>query len=272
MEDFRVTILGCGGAGGVPSISAGWGACDPTNPLNRRRRASILLQWRGAGQVDRYLLVDASPDFREQILSVGIRRLDALVVTHAHADHVHGLDDLREINRSMGGPLDLWAREEDLDVLEQKFGYCFTPLAPGATTVYKPILNKRILNPGEMVRPIEGDDLELLPFTQDHGWATTIGLRFGPFAYSTDVVGLDNAAFEALKGVDTWVVDCFGPDKHPTHAHVELVLEWLERVKPRQAILTHMGPGLDYRELSARLPCHVRPAFDGMVILPNAGD
>jgi phosphoribosyl 1,2-cyclic phosphate phosphodiesterase len=194
------------------------------------------------------------------------------VVTHAHADHIHGLDDLREINRAMGGPLDLWAREEDLEDLEERFGYCFTPLPPEATSVYKPILNKRILKPSEVVRPIEGDDLELLPFSQDHGWGTTLGLRFGPFAYSTDVVRLDEAAFEALQGVDTWVVDCFATNKHPTHAHIELALEWIDRVKPRQAILTHMGPSLDYGALSARLPCHTRPAYDGMVILPMAGD
>ncbi|MCF8480113.1 MAG: MBL fold metallo-hydrolase [Rhodospirillum sp.] len=269
---MRVTILGCGGSGGVPAVSTGWGACDPTNPLNRRRRASILLQWRDSGLLERSLLVDASPDFREQSLSVGLRRLDALVVTHAHADHIHGLDDLREINRLMGGPLDLWARKEDLEVLEDRFGYCFTPLVPEATSIYKPILTKRMLEAGQSVRPVDGDGLEMFPFTQDHGWGTTLGLRFGAFAYSTDVVRLNEAAFEVLKGVDTWVVDCFSSGKHPTHAHVDLVLEWIDRVKPRQTILTHMGPGLDYEALRTRLPSHTRPAYDGMVLLPDSGN
>jgi phosphoribosyl 1,2-cyclic phosphate phosphodiesterase len=265
LNGLEAVILGCGPAGGVPSIAHGWGACDPNNPLNRRRRPSLLVRATTDEREARFL-VDASPDFREQALGAGIRALDAVFITHVHADHTHGIDDLRDVNRVMKAAIDLWARPEDLAELDGRFGYCFTPLAPEATSIYKPLLVPRALEPGRAVRPVDGLDLEVVGFTQGHGWSTTLGLRFGPLAYSTDAVTLDAAAFAALEGVDTWIVDCFTTHPHPTHAHLELVLGWIERVKPRRAILTHMGPGLDHGTLRGLLPDHVEPAHDGMVI------
>ncbi|ABC22499.1 MBL fold metallo-hydrolase [Rhodospirillum rubrum] len=260
---MRIRILGCGGAAGVPAIAAGWGACDPGEPRNRRLRPSILIEEDGEGGAPPHrLLVDASPDLRQQLLGAGVRALDGVVITHAHADHTHGIDDLREINRAMGRSLDLWATAEVLGDLCQRFDYCFTALAAEATSIYKPmIVPREITTPSFTIGAFP-----LRTFPQSHGWGETLGLRIGAFAYSTDVVALDEAAFAALAGIDTWIVDCFALQPHPTHAHLDKTLAWIERLKPRQAILTHMGPGLDYRATLDRLPPGVVPAHDGMII------
>lgn len=257
---MRVTILGCGAAGGVPAISSGWGACDPANPRNRRRRPSILVE-----EGDCRLLVDATPDLRDQLLDVGVRTLSAVIITHAHADHMHGIDDLREVNRAIGGPLDLWAYPDVLADLYTRFGYCFAPADPAATSIYKPLLRARpiALETGRGFAP---GGLPAIGFRQDHGGLASLGLRIGPLAYSTDVVRLDDAALAVLDGVETWIVDCFALTPHPTHAHLDQVLAWVERLRPRRTILTHMGPRLDYEALRHRLPPGVDPAYDGMVV------
>jgi phosphoribosyl 1,2-cyclic phosphate phosphodiesterase len=248
---LRITILGCGGAMGVPSVSGGWGACDPGEPRNRRRRPSILVQ-----DGDTRILVDSSPDLREQLLAAGVRRLDAVVYTHDHADHLHGLDDLREVNRAMKAPLPIHATAPVLATIEQRFGYAIGPVEHGQT-IYKPMLI-----PHEITGPFAVGQIPVVPFDQDHGYTRTLGLRFGPVAYSTDAVGLPEAAF----GVDTWIVGCLTDHSHPTHADIDTVLAWGERIRPRRTILTHMSTRLDYKALSARLPPHVEPAYDGLVI------
>lgn len=258
---MRVTILGCGAAGGVPSISAGWGACDPSEPRNRRRRPSILVEEGGTR-----LLIDASPDLREQLLDSGVTHLDGVVITHAHADHTHGIDDLREVNRVMKGPLDLWAMPETLDALQDRFGYCFSPPHPEATSIYKPLLRPRAVEPEEGGAFAVGA-LTCRPFPQSHGWDRSLGLRIGPLAYSTDVVALPESAFAVLEGIGCWIVDCFSLSPHPTHAHLDLVLEWVQRVQPCQTVLTHMGPGVDFQGLAGRLPPGVIPAHDGLVLM-----
>lgn len=252
---ITATILGCGGATGVPSISSGWGACNPDNPKNRRRRPSILVESCGMR-----LLVDTSPDLREQLLDAGVRHLDAVIYTHGHADHVHGIDDLREVNRAMGGPLPLYAAADVLESIAQRFPYVLGEVAEGQT-IYKPMLL-----PHEVTGPFAVGAVGVTPFTQDHGYGSTLGLRFGPLAYSTDVVDLDNAAFEVLAGIDTWIVGCLTDHAHPTHADVDKVLGWVERLKPRRTVLTHMSTRLDYDALKARLPAHVEPAYDGLMI------
>jgi len=253
---MRITVLGCGGSGGVPLIGGKWGACDPDNPKNRRRRVSIFVEWNGAR-----ILVDTSPDFREQMLDAGIRYLDAVLYTHAHADHLHGLDDLRGMNRLMQRPIDVYASAETLRQIEERFGYAFTPLQPGSS-FYKPTLVPHAVDGPFVI----GDVAPIVPFEQDHGFSKTLGFRFGRFGYSTDVVELDDRAFDMLDGIDTWIVDCLRYEPHPTHSHLEKTLAWIERVGAKRAYLTHMDIGFDYDELRRRLPPHVEPAYDGLVI------
>ncbi|MFN3075428.1 MAG: MBL fold metallo-hydrolase [Alphaproteobacteria bacterium] len=253
---MKITILGCGGAGGVPMVSRGWGECDPQNPKNRRRRPSILIDNDGT-----LILVDTSPDMREQFLACGVRRLDAVLYTHAHADHIHGIDDLRELNRAMNGPLDVFGHPDVLRELNRRFSYVFAPLDDLNYPFYKPWLIPR-----EITGPFHVNGLEITPFEQDHGYGISLGYRLGSFAYSTDAVELSEAAFETLKGISVWIVGCFTDKVHRTHAHTDKVLGWIERVRPKRAVLTHMGPGLDYEALKALLPPGVEPAFDGMEI------
>ena len=255
---MKVTILGCGAATGCPGVGIGWGACDPNEPRNRRLRASILVEQAGVR-----LLVDTSPDLREQLLAVGVDRLDGVLFTHAHADHLHGIDDLRAINRVMQAPIRGWMDAATRDGALERFSYVLTPLPADADFYYKPTLQVELIESG---RAFDAAGVEVLPFAQDHGWMTTLGFRFGSIAYSTDVVNLDEAAFAALAGVDTWIVDCLSDHQHTTHAHLAKVLGWIDRVRPRHAVLTHMGVGLDYRALAARLPAGVEPAYDGMVL------
>lgn len=252
---MKATILGCGSAGGVPSISRGWGACDPTNPRNRRRRPSILVE-----DGDTRILVDTTPDCRDQLLGADIRRLDAVLFTHDHADHLHGIDDLREVNRAMGKPLPIHAVAEVLDAIRQRFPYVLGVVGEGQT-IYKPMLLPHLID-----GPFDIGDLGVVPFEQDHGYCRTTGFRFGQLAYSTDLVDLPDAAFQILAGIDTWIVGCLTYDPHPTHAHLAKVLEWIDRVAPRRAVLTHMTPGMDYQSLLDRLPGNVEPAWDGLVI------
>lgn len=256
---MRVTVLGCGPSTGVPVIGDNWGRCDPADRRNRRRRVSALVE---AGSVT--ILIDTSPDLREQLLDAGVKRLDAVVLTHAHADHLHGIDDLRSVNRLMGSAIPLYADAETLVEVGRRFGYVLKPIEePGR--YYKPTLI-----PHEIVGPFEIHSIRVVPFAQDHGFSITLGIRIGPFAYSTDVTELDETAFAALKGVDLWIVDCLRREPHPTHSHLAKTLAWIARVRPQRAILTHMDQSLDYCELSAELPAGVEPGYDGLAIeLPD---
>lgn len=252
---MRVTILGCGSSTGVPMLGNDWGTCDPANPRNRRRRASILVET-GATTV----LVDTSPDLREQLIDVRCKWLDAVIYTHGHADHLHGIDDLRSINYFRNGPLDAHADDATLDVIRARFGYVFDPI-PAGVEMYKPWLVPR-----PIAGPFRIGDLEIVPFDQDHGFSRTLGFRFGPIAYSTDALELPEEAFGVLAGVDTWIVDCLQEQPHRTHAHLARTLAWIARVKPRHAVLTHMNVWTDYAALAAKLPVGVEPAWDGMVL------
>ncbi len=253
---MKATILGSGGASGVPAVGSGWGACDPAEPRNRRRRPSLLVE-----DGDSRVLVDTSPDLRDQLLGAGINRLDAVIYTHDHADHLHGIDDLREVNRAMRAALPVWGTADVLATIERRFGYVFEELPPSATSIYKPLLVPHVVSGA-----FTAGGIAVTPFDQDHGYGRTLGLRFGPIAYSTDVVTLPEEAFAVLAGVEIWVIGCLVDYSHPTHADVDKVLAWVERVKPRRAVLTHMGTRLDYAALKARLPAHVEPGYDGMVI------
>ncbi len=254
---MRVTILGCGPSGGVPLIGNDWGDCDPANPRIRRRRASILIL-----QGEAQILVDASPDMRMQLLDAGVARLDAILFTHAHADHCHGIDEVRALNRAMGQAIPIYASAGTLAEFYQRFAYIFRPSDPAAGAVF----SKPSLIPSVIDGPFEVSGVGVVPFTQNHGFTTSLGLRFGAFAYSTDVVALDDAALAALDGIETWIVDCYRRMPHPTHTHLAQTLEWIARVKPKRAILTHMDVQLDYETLRRELPTGVEPGYDGMVI------
>jgi phosphoribosyl 1,2-cyclic phosphate phosphodiesterase len=256
---LSVRILGCGSSGGVPRLggadgAGNWGACDPANPKNRRLRCSILVRQDAAK-----LLVDTSPDVREQLLAARVTDLAGVLITHDHADQLHGLDDLRVLTLHNRRRLDLWSDARGLAGARAKFGYCFeTP--PGSD--YPPILNAHEIP--EPFREFEIAGIAVLAFGQGHGRIRSLGFRFGPLAYSPDVDALDEAAFAALAGVECWIVDALRYTPHPSHAHLARTLEWIARVKPKRTILTNMHVDLDYAILRAELPPGVEPAHDGM--------
>ena len=255
---MRVTILGSGCSGGTPQPGRGWGRCDPTNPKNRRRRPSILVE-----NQDTTVLVDTSPDLREQLLDADVTRLDAVVYTHAHADHLHGIDDLRGINRNMGTAIDAYADENTLAIIEERFGYVLKPLPPTATSVFKPTLVPHVLNDRGSV---DIGNLTFTGFTQDHGFSETMGYRINNVGYTTDVVELPDHAFDILAGIDVWIIGTFIDHPHLTHVDVDRALGWIEKLKPRRGIFTHLSQSLDHEKLAAYLPEGVEPAYDGMVI------
>ncbi|RMB08706.1 MBL fold metallo-hydrolase [Eilatimonas milleporae] len=248
---MKLTILGCGTSGGVPKLPEHWGACDPDNPKNRRRRASVLIEDR-----DTRILIDTSPDLRMQMLDAGVRSLDAVFYTHDHADHTHGIDDLRGFFQAGRQRVPVYGDAATISVLRQRFGYIFTPVAG-----YPAICDAHVMDGAVTIGSIT-----MLPFTQGHGQGISYGFRFGDMAYSTDLNHLDEKAFEALAGVRLWVVDALRYDPHPTHAHLDLTLGWIDRVGPDRAVLTHMTWDMDYDSLRARLPAGVEPAYDGMVL------
>ena len=260
---MRVTLLGTGASAGVPIIggadgSGNWGACDPAEPRNRRTRDSIVVE---AGEGTR-LLVDTSPDMRSQLLTCRVPGVDAILYTHPHADHIVGLDDVRILNRIAGRPLEAFGTRATLDELTRRFGYAFRPWDPPG--FFRPVLVAREVAPGETVTTA---GMQTRLFDQDHGFSRSLGLRIGDFGYSTDVVGLDDAAFAALAGVDTWVVGCFlRHGSHKTHASLDVVLAWARRVGARRTVLTHMGTDMDFGWLRANLPGGVEPGHDGMVL------
>ena len=259
---LRVTILGCGGSGGVPLLGGpggrgNWGACDAAEPLNRRTRSSIVIEGADGGR----LLVDAGPDLRQQFLACGVGRVDAVLFTHTHADHIMGLDDLRVVNRELGSALPALGTPETLAELRRRFDYAFLP--PTAPAFFRPALRPEPVRPGDRFRAA---GLTVDCFLQDHAVMGTLGLRIGGFAYSTDVVAFPEASLAALEGLDTWVVACVQRASHRVHANLDLVLSWVERLRPRRAVLTHMSADLDHAWLRAHLPPGVEPAHDGLVL------
>lgn len=255
MSGTKVTILGCGGSLGVPIVGGFWGQCDPTNPRNRRRRPSILVE-RG----DVVILVDTGPDLRAQMLDAEVKRIDAVLYTHGHADHIHGIDDVRPFLFTQKQPIPAHMSAALRDEFEVRFPYALTTVRMDRG-VYDPFLDPRLIE-----GPFTVGDVEVRPFLQDHGFGPSFGFRFGPIAYSTDVATLDDAAFAALEGVETWIVDATREQPLATHAHLDRTLEWIERVRPERAFLTHMSAFMDYDTLCAKLPAHVRPCYDGLVI------
>jgi phosphoribosyl 1,2-cyclic phosphate phosphodiesterase len=258
---LKVTVLGCGSSGGVPRVGSGWGACDPANPKNRRRRCSILVERLGeAGATT--VLVDTSPDLRDQLLDANVTRLDAVLFTHEHADHVHGIDDLRPLVIHMRRRIDVYANHVTAELLRLRFGYCFHS-PPGSD--YPPILNEHRIE-AEVPVTIEGPGGAItgLPFTLEHGKSEALGFRFGGFVYANDVSAVPSSSMAMFEDADILVLDALRYRPHPTHFSVSEALSFIEHVRPRRAVLTNMHTDIDYAELAARLPANVEPGYDGM--------
>jgi phosphoribosyl 1,2-cyclic phosphate phosphodiesterase len=257
------TILGCGSSAGVPRIAQGWGACDPNNPKNRRRRCSLLAQ-RFGGSGATTAMVDASPDLREQLLAAEVARLDGVLFTHDHADHTHGIDDLRPLFIHNRRRVDVYADAPTSAILHARFGYCF---ASPEGSEYPPIVTEHRIAAGkEVTIEGEGGAIAALPFAQLHGNGQTLGFRFGGLAYSCDVSGIPDDSLEVLRDLDVWVVDALRHRPHPSHFSLEESLAWIGRVRPRRAVLTNLHTDLDYETLRRSLPAGIEPAFDGMKI------
>lgn len=260
---LKFTILGCGSSGGVPRIGGEWGECDPDNPKNRRRRCSILAQKHGPDGVTN-VLVDTSPDMREQLLDTGVGWLDGVLYTHDHADHIHGIDDLRVVAINGRSRIDIWADANTFARIKQRFGYCFEQ-PPGSD--YPAICRHHTLTAGETVSvPGPGGNVNAVPFEQLHGNIRSLGFRFGNFAYSSDLHDLPKESLRHLADLDVWIVDALRRTPHPTHLSLDQALEWIERISPKRAILTNMHIDLDYETLRRTLPHNVEPAYDGMII------
>jgi phosphoribosyl 1,2-cyclic phosphate phosphodiesterase len=259
---LEVTILGSGSSGGVPRADGDWGACDPAEPKNLRTRCSLLVRRRGEGpERETTVMVDTSPDLRLQTATAGVKRLDAIAFTHDHADQVHGIDDVRAFFIRQRARIPAFMDAATEASLMRRFGYVFE--GEGG---YPAICDRHRLPPHGIRWAVEGPSgaIPVVTFDQDHGEVRSAGYRFGGVAYSSDVVNLDAAAFEALAGVEVWIVDALRWRPHPTHAHVARALEWIARVQPERAILTNLHVDLDYEALSAQLPPGVEAAYDGL--------
>ncbi len=258
---FRFTILGCGSSGGVPRLGGHWGDCDPENPKNRRRRCSMLVERIGTAGTTR-VLIDTSPDMRDQLLDAGIGTLDGVVYTHSHADHVHGIDDLRMVVFNMRRRLPVWADSPTQEALLSRFGYAF--VQPEGSP-YPPILNLHSIR-GTFEVEGAGGPIPFIPFRVDHGSMDALGFRIGGLAYVPDVVAIPADSWPVLADLEIWVVDALRRTPHPTHAHLALTLEWIARARPRRAVLTNMHIDLDHSVVEAETPDTVCAAFDGMVL------
>ena len=262
---LRFTILGCGSSGGVPRLGGHWGNCDPSNPRNRRRRCSMLVE-RITPDGRTRVLIDTSPDMRQQLLDAGVGQLDGVVWTHAHADHVHGIDDLRMIVINQRRMLDIWADDATWADLSTRFAYAFqTP--PGSS--YPPILSRHSLS-GPVKVEGAGGPITLHPIRVGHGEIEALGLRIGGLAYMPDVNVIPPDAQALLSDLDVWVLDALRRTPHPSHLSLSESLAWIDRMKPRRGILTNMHLDLDYATVMAETPETVVPAHDGMTIeLPD---
>ncbi|MFN3144782.1 MAG: MBL fold metallo-hydrolase [Paracoccaceae bacterium] len=262
MSELRFTILGCGSSGGVPRLGNIWGDCDPGDPRNTRRRCSMLIERVTEAGTTR-VLIDTSPDLRAQLLDAGIGSLDAVVYTHSHADHVHGIDDLRMIVFNNRARLPVWADGATQDALYSRFGYAF--VQPEGSP-YPPILDMHTIGKGPFTIDGAGGPVTLIPFEVGHGAIDALGFRIEGLAYLPDVAEIYDAAWPVLDGLDCWILDALRRTPHPTHAHLERSLDWIARAAPRRAVLTNMHIDLDYATVDAETPDHVTPAHDGMVI------
>ena len=265
MDQLSFTILGCGSSGGVPRLGVSglpeWGECDPRDPRNIRRRCSLLVTRTSAHGITR-VLIDTSPDLRMQLLDAGAGTLDAVIYTHAHADHVHGIDDLRMIVINMRKRLPVWADADTCNALMSRFAYAFVQPAGSS---YPPICDLSQIN-GPVTIDGAGGPITLTGFQVEHGDINALGFRIGPVAYLPDVSAIPETAWPALDNLDCWIVDCLRRTPHPSHTHLSRTLDWIARAAPNQAVLTNMHIDLDYTMLNEQTPAHVTPAHDGLTL------
>ena len=257
--ELEIVILGCGSSGGVPRGDGDWGDCDPGEPKNRRTRCSMLARRHGPNGTTS-VLIDTSPDLRQQALAAGIRHVDAVLYTHDHADQTHGIDDLRVFAIQARRRIQAWMDPATHHALTKRFDYIFE-----SHHGYPAILEGQRIPPHGEAWGIDGAGgrIPVVTFDQEHGPIRSVGYRLGPVAYSSDVSDLDEAALEAVRGADLWIVDALRYTPHPTHAHVDRTLEWIAGVGVGRAVLTNLHIDLDYRALKKKLPDNVEVAFDG---------
>lgn len=262
-DRFRFTILGCGSSPGVPRIGGDWGACDPDEPKNRRRRAALLVE-RISPTGTTTIVVDTGPDFREQMISAGVASADAVLYTHSHADHIHGIDDLRSFVINRRELVSIWCDERTSARLHEAFGYVFK--TPSGSS-YPPLVRENRITAYEAFS-VEGAGgrIDVLPFEQAHGAVNSLGFRFGDLVYSSDVSDLDGEAQAAIEDARVWIVDALQPRDHPSHFSLAQALDWIERMAPERAYLTHMHTPMDYATVLAETPEHVEPGYDGLTI------
>lgn len=263
-DRLRLTILGCGSSPGTPRITGDWGGCDPANPKNRRLRAAALVERvAGNGAVTR-VAIDTGPDFREQMISARVDRLDAVIYTHPHADHIHGIDDLRGYALAQRRLIDIYADMPTLARLKEGFGYCFeTP--PGSS--YPPILKAhQIGHDEELIIEGQGGPLAFLPLPQIHGDILSLGFRIGPIAYCPDVSDFPPETVLLLRDLELLVIDALQYRTHPSHLSLTEALDWIGKLRPKRAVLTHMHIPLDYETVRDQTPENIEPAYDGMVL------
>lgn len=249
---MKVTILGCGSSGGVPLINGHWGDCDPLDPRNHRRRSGILIE-----HDSHYLLIDTTPDLREQLLDARTPTIDAVLYTHAHADHIHGLEELRPFWYDRQKPIPVYGHRETLEEIQRTFNYAFQ----ASHEFYQPFVEAHSIED-----PFELFGLAITPIQQDHVVMTSWGYRIGDMAYSTDFKTISPDELNKLRDLDLWIVDCLRYEEHPTHSHFDGTLALIHEVRPKKAILIHMNHQLDYQALLKQCPPGVEPAYDGMVI------
>lgn len=264
-ERIIATILGCGSSGGVPRIGNLWGACDPENPRNRRSRSALLIEgWREGSDQPTRVLIDTGPDLREQLLRVGVDRVEAVLYTHAHADHFHGMDDLRVLALNNRRRVEVYFTAETGARIREAFNYCF--VTPEGSD-YPPILNANEIDvTSELVIDGPGGSIPLQAFEQEHGNIVSLGFRIHDFAYSIDLSGFPESSYPAISDLDLWIIDALRPTPHPSHLSLPEALDWIARFSPRQAVLSDLHIDLDYATTDAETPANVTPAFDGMRI------
>ncbi|WP_267380222.1 MULTISPECIES: MBL fold metallo-hydrolase [unclassified Sphingomonas] len=250
---MKVRILGSGTSSGVPRIGNDWGECDPAEPRNRRTRASLLVEHDGTT-----ILVDTGPDMREQLLAADVARIDAVIWTHDHADHCHGIDDLRQVYHAMGHPVRGYARAEVLDAITARFAYAFAGRAGYPPTIAAAILPDMLTIGGITVRVVD----------QPHGNIRSAGLRFeaggAAVGYATDFSHVTPEMATLYEGLDVWIADALRRRPHPTHANLKTVLEWVERLRPDRTALIHMDQTMDNATLAVELPGGIEPGYDGL--------
>ena len=254
---IEISILGCGSSSGVPAIGNFWGNCNPSNPRNRRLRSSILVKSKQTS-----LIIDATPDLRQQLLNANVKKLDAVLITHTHSDHINGVDDFRFLNVLMKKDINLYASKDTIHQIKQKFGYIFEELVSEANGFYyKPCLKPNVVDGNFKI-----NDLSILAIKQNHGFSESTGFRINNFAYCTDVLDFKDSEFNKLKNLDLWIVDCLRFLPHKTHAHFDKVMNWIELLKPKKTILTHMNYEVDYDYILSLVPKNCFPAYDGMIV------